>query len=99
MGQVLHGSATTTEAVRRAIQLRQESVRVLAKRYGINPKTVSKWKARSSVADLQTGPKKPRSTLLSIEDEADEGDLACAVDGHEEPQLAFSGLDFGEIDM
>ena len=34
MRQVLHGSATTTEAVRRAIQLRQESVRALAKRYG-----------------------------------------------------------------
>ena len=30
MGQVLHGSATTTEAVRRAIQHSQESLRVLA---------------------------------------------------------------------
>jgi hypothetical protein len=29
MGQVLHGSATTTEAVRRAIQSSQESVRAL----------------------------------------------------------------------
>ena len=36
MGHVLHGSATTTEAVRRAIQLRQESVRALAKRYGVS---------------------------------------------------------------
>jgi len=35
MGQVLHGSATTTEAVRRAIQHSQESLRALAKRYGI----------------------------------------------------------------
>ena len=35
MGQVLHGSATTTEAVRRAIQHSQESLRTLAKRYGI----------------------------------------------------------------
>jgi hypothetical protein len=39
MGQVLHGSATTTEAVRRAIQHSQESLRGLAKRYGVNPKT------------------------------------------------------------
>ena len=46
MGQVLHGSATTTEAVRRAIQHSQESLRALAKRYGINPKTVAKWKKR-----------------------------------------------------
>ena len=33
MGQILHGSATTTEAVRRAIQKSQESLRVLALRY------------------------------------------------------------------
>jgi transposase InsO family protein len=44
MGQVLHGSATTTEAVRRSIQHIQESLRALAKRYGINPKTVAKKK-------------------------------------------------------
>lgn len=71
MGQVLHGSAKTTEAVRRAIQHSQESLRGLAKRYGINRKTVAKWKRRASVADLSTGPKEPRSTVLSIEDEAD----------------------------
>ena len=70
MGQVLHGSATTTEAVRRAIQHSQESLRALAKRYGINQKTVAKWKRRGSVADLSTGPKDPKSTVLSIEEEA-----------------------------
>jgi len=70
MGQVLHGSATTTEAVRRAIQRSQESLRALAMRHGINPKTVAKWKKRSSVADLPTGPKEPTSTVLSIEEEA-----------------------------
>jgi hypothetical protein len=40
MGQILHGSARTTAAVRRAIQDSQESLRVLAGRYGINPKTL-----------------------------------------------------------
>src|SRR5258708_17577353 len=70
MGQILHGSATTTEAVRRAIQHSQESLRRLAKRYGVNPKTVAKWKARSSVSDLPTGPKHPRSTVLSAEEQA-----------------------------
>jgi transposase InsO family protein len=70
MGQVHHGSATTTAAVRRAIQHSQESLRALAKRYGINPKTVAKWRARASVADQRTGPKDPRSTVLSPEDEA-----------------------------
>ena len=59
MGQVLHGSATTTEAVRRAIQHSQESLRALAKRFGINRKTAAKWKGRTSVADLPTGPRKP----------------------------------------
>lgn len=70
MGQVLHGSARTTAAVRRAIQDSQESLRALAHRHGVNPKTVAKWKKRGSVDDLPTGPKDPRSTVLSIEDEA-----------------------------
>ena len=70
MGQVLHGSATTTEAIRRAIQHSQASLRSLARRYGINQKTVAKWRKRSSVADLPTGPKEPKSTVLSIEEEA-----------------------------
>ena len=65
MGQILHGSATTTEAVRRAIQHSQASLRALAKRYGINPKTVAKWKKRGSVADLTTGPKDAASTRFS----------------------------------
>jgi transposase-like protein len=43
---------------------------VLAKRYGVNPKTVAKWKARKSVSDLRTGPKEPRSTVLTVEEEA-----------------------------
>ena len=70
MGQVLHGCATTTEAIRRAIQHSQASLRALATRYGINQKTVSKWKKRSSVADLPTGPKDAKSTVLAIEEEA-----------------------------
>ena len=70
MGQVLHGCATTTEAIRRAIQDSQESLRVLATRHGINPKTVAKWKKRSSVNDLPTGPREPKSTVLSVEEEA-----------------------------
>lgn len=70
MGQVLHGSATTTKAVRRAIQNSQESLRALSRRHGINQKTVAKWKKRTSVADLPTGPKVPSSTVLSLEEEA-----------------------------
>ncbi len=69
-GQILHGSARTAEAVRRAIQHSQASLRSLAKRYGINPKTVAKWKKRTSAADQRTGPKAPHSTVLSTEEEA-----------------------------
>ena len=70
MGQVLHGSATTTEAVRRAVQHSQESLRVLARPHGINPKTVAKWKKWTSTTDVPTGPKAPKSTVLSPEQEA-----------------------------
>jgi transposase-like protein len=70
MGQFLHGSATTTEAVRRAIQHSQESLRALARRYGINQKTVAKWKKRTSVTDVPTGPTVPQSTVLTAEEEA-----------------------------
>jgi transposase InsO family protein len=70
MGQLLHGSATTTEAVRRAIQARQESVRAAAKRFGISPTTVQKWRKRQTTADARMGPMEPRSTVLTVEEEA-----------------------------
>ncbi|PHK93383.1 IS481 family transposase [Pseudoroseomonas rhizosphaerae] len=70
MGQVLHGCARTTEAVRRAIQLQQESVRALARRYGVSPTTIQKWRKRSTTADARMGPKEPRSSVLTLEEEA-----------------------------
>jgi transposase InsO family protein len=70
MGQVLHGSATTTETVRRAIQRSEESVRALARHYAISPTTVQKWRKRTTVSDQPMGPSEPHSTVLSIEQEA-----------------------------
>ena len=70
MGQILRGCATTTEAVRRAIQHSQESLMVLAGRYGINPKTMAKWRKRAHVTDARMGPKEVRSTVLTPEEEA-----------------------------
>src|SRR3954454_6935102 len=70
MGQVLHGSATTTEAIRRAIQARQERVRAAAKRYGISPTTVQKWRGRQTTTDARMRPKEVRSSVLSLEEEA-----------------------------
>jgi transposase-like protein len=62
MAQVLHGSARTTEAVRRAVQRSEESVRSLAKRHGISSTTVQKWRKRTTVTDLPTGPSAAHST-------------------------------------
>ena len=70
MGQVLHGSATTTHAIRAAIQRSKATSKELAGRHGINPKTVTKWRKRAFVHDAPMGPKVPRSTVLSIEEEA-----------------------------
>ncbi len=49
MGQILHGCAKTTEAIRFAIQNSQESLKTLARKYSINPKTVAKWKKRTTL--------------------------------------------------
>jgi transposase InsO family protein len=70
MGQIRHGSATTTEAIRRAIQNNEESLTALSARYGINQKTVAKWRKRTSVADLPAGPKDAKSTVLTPDEEA-----------------------------
>ncbi len=70
MGQVRHGSATTTHAVRAAIQRSQASLATLSRELGINPKTVAKWRKRQTVEDLKTGPKEPRSTILTEAEEA-----------------------------
>ena len=70
MGQVLHGSATTTHAIRAAIQRSQASIQALSETYNLNPKTVAKWKRRDFVEDASMGPKEVRSTVLSLEEEA-----------------------------
>jgi len=73
MGQVRHGCATTTHAVRAAIQRSQASTAALSRELGINPKTVAKSRKRETVEDRKTGPKEPRSTVLS------EGEVAMVV--------------------
>ena len=70
MGQLLHGSARTTAALRRTIQHSQESIARLAARYALNAKTVAKWRKRTSVEDAPMGPRQPHSTILTSEQEA-----------------------------
>ena len=57
-------------AVRAAIQRSQASLATLSRELGINPKTVSKWRKRQTVEDLKTGPREPRSTILTEAEEA-----------------------------
>jgi hypothetical protein len=65
-----HSCATTTPRVRRAIQASEETNLVLAKRHGVNRKTIAKWKARESLSDERMGPKNSCSSLLTLQTEA-----------------------------
>ena len=77
-GQILHGSAKTTQAVRAALPRSQASIKELGERYDLNPKTVMKWRSRSFVHDAPMGPTVPRSTVLTPEEDA----LAVAFRKH-----------------
>jgi len=66
----LHGAARTTPRVRAELQASKESSRALATRYGLNAKTVAKWRQRASTADQPMGPSKPKSTVLTEIEEA-----------------------------
>src|SRR4028118_1301775 len=70
MAAGLHGSARTTPRVRAELQASQEATGVLAARYGLNAKTVTKWRERTTTADQPMGPTKPRSTVLTEAEEA-----------------------------
>ena len=69
MGSVLHGCARTTPRIRAELQASQESSRGLAA-YGLDPKTVRKWRKRTTTADAPMGPKAPKSTVLTPAEEA-----------------------------
>jgi transposase InsO family protein len=70
MAPGLHGSARTTPRVRAELQTAQGSTRALAARFGLNPKTVAKWRHRTATADRRMGPARPRSTVLTEAEEA-----------------------------
>ncbi len=70
MGQIRHGCATTTHAVRAAIQRSQATNAALSRELGINVKTVAKWRKRETLEDRKSGPTEPSSTVLSADEEA-----------------------------
>jgi hypothetical protein len=64
-----NGAARTTPRIRAELQAAKESTRPLAARYGLNAKTVAKWRNRATMADGPMGPSKPKSTVpTEIED-------------------------------
>src|SRR6478609_3311130 len=70
MAAGVHGSARTTPRVRAELQAAQASTRALAAQYGLNPKTVAKWRSRQITADAPVGPRQPRSSVLMEAEEA-----------------------------
>src|SRR5215213_8230020 len=48
----------------------EEATRALAAQYRLNPKTVAKWRKRTTTADQPMGPSRPRSTVLTGAEEA-----------------------------
>jgi DNA-binding transcriptional regulator YiaG len=64
MGQVLHGSATTTHVVRAELQRSQASAAELARRFGINEKTVRKW--RSSIEKPELFTRQPTHDMMGL---------------------------------
>ena len=86
MGGVLHGCARTTPRIRAELQAAQESTRVLARRYGLNPKTVAKWRKRTTTADAPMWPRARRSTVLS------EAEEQIAVEFRRRTQLPLDDL-------
>ena len=64
MASVLHGSARTTPRIRAELKAAKAPARLLASQYGLNVKTVLKWRGRVETTDAPMGPK-PKSTVLT----------------------------------
>ena len=69
MEKVPHGCARTTPATRLLIQQSTESLQTLAVRFGSDPKTVAKWRSRTTTEEAVRGPK-PASTVRTPAEEA-----------------------------
>ena len=70
MGSSPHRSARTTPRVRAELRAAQAPTRALAAAHGLNPKTVAKWRRRTTTADAPMGPRTPHSAGLTALEEA-----------------------------
>ena len=69
MASVLHGCARTTPRIRAELKAANAPTRLLVRQYGLNVKTVLKWRRLDETADAPMGPK-PKSTILTSAEEA-----------------------------
>ena len=86
MGSLHHSNATSTVAVRKEIQASKESAARLAVRFGLNEKTILKWRHAASPYDGKSGAKKPKSVLTEV----DEGCTALYAARHGLAWMIFS---------
>ena len=70
MAGSLHGSARTTPRIRAELQASKETTGALARRYGLSRASVAKWRIRTTTTDARMGPRDPRSTVLTLVEEA-----------------------------
>ncbi len=68
MSNILHANARTTPKLRQEIAESKLSQAKLAVKYGLNPKTIGKWKNRKSFEDKKSGTIRSTTTLSEQEE-------------------------------
>ena len=66
MGQIRHGCAPTTQAIKATIQRSQAMNAAPSREDGINVKTVAKWRKRETLDNRKTGLMEPSLTELGL---------------------------------
>ena len=66
MGQIRHGCAPTTQAIKATIQRYQAMNAAPSREDGINVKTVAKWRERETLDNRKTGLMEPSLTELGL---------------------------------
>lgn len=69
MASILHGNAKTTPRIRKEIQNANKSISELARIYHLTPKTISKWKAATTVEDGLSGGNRSSRSLTQEQEQ------------------------------
>ena len=71
MGQIRHGCAPTTQAIKATIQRSQAMNAAPSREDGIKVKTVAKWRKRETLDNRKTGLMEPSLTELGLTERPD----------------------------